>query len=100
MVLFTAAKRHAPQHMCPQGVSVAFVGAPKQMGQVYADSGSPAGAAPLAFGFGCGRGEGGRGLAGESEISSTLGPAAGLARAAEVARALPFPLPFPFPLLV
>lgn len=40
IVVFTAVKRHAPQHMCPQGVSVAFVGGKKHMGQVYSDRGS------------------------------------------------------------
>lgn len=35
----TAVNRHAPQHTCPQGVRVAFVGGEKQIGHVYKESG-------------------------------------------------------------
>lgn len=37
-VVLTAVKRQAPQHICPQGVMVAFVGGLKQIGQVYSDN--------------------------------------------------------------
>lgn len=84
MVVFTAANRHAPQQMCPHGVSVAFVGAPKQMGQVYADRGSESRANCGSFAFG------GRGLTGESDMSKTV--ARGEVVVGLVARALPFPL--------
>lgn len=44
MVDLTAVKRHWPQHMCPHGVRVALVGGEKQMGHVYVERGSSAGA--------------------------------------------------------
>lgn len=43
MVVRIAVKRHAPQQMWPQGVSVAFVGGKKQIGQVYSDRSSASG---------------------------------------------------------
>lgn len=42
-VVFTAAKRQAPQHIWPHGVIVALVGGEKQIGHVYDDSGSAGG---------------------------------------------------------
>lgn len=60
IVDFRAANRQAPQHMCPQGVSVALVGGEKQIGQVYADRGSLGGFVVIGdFAF----------VGGESEIS-------------------------------
>ena len=63
-VVRTAVKRHCPQHMCPHGVSVAFVGGQKQIGHMYVDRGSPVYLGGVAaFGFGLG--------AGGEEVSST-----------------------------
>jgi hypothetical protein len=57
-IVLTAVKRHGPQQTCPHGVSVAFVGGKKQMGQEYADSGSRL--LREGAGGGAGGGEGGR----------------------------------------
>lgn len=40
MEAFTAVNKHSPQQTCPHGVIVAWVGAEKQMGHVYAERGS------------------------------------------------------------
>lgn len=39
-VVLTAVNKQDPQHTCPQGVSVAFEGGKKHIGQVYSDNGS------------------------------------------------------------
>ena len=42
-MVLTAVKRHSPQQICPQGVTVAFIGGEKQIGQVKAERGSGTG---------------------------------------------------------
>lgn len=58
-VVLTAVNRHAPQHTCPQGVSVALLGGKKHIGQVYSDRGSasePLGSTVMRTGLGEGAG--------------------------------------------
>lgn len=50
IVARTAVNKHSPQQICPQGVSVAFVGGDKQIGHAYAERGS--GSLGLGLGFG------------------------------------------------
>lgn len=74
-----------PQQMWPHGVRVAFVGAEKQMGHVYAERGSESGLAGRGF----------RASMGESGI--TIGESSGM-----TSRCFPFPLRsvgFPLPFL-